>query len=189
VSTENPESETDIILAEPTPLTLVSGFPIKVERLRTRATLGLLRILMRGSADILFSGELDPNAEGFQQQLVFATLFAIPSAPEETLGFLRLMVKPAQLREEGRITKGDESWNEDLWNQLDEQLQDPELEDLIDIVIGIVENEAPHIQALGKKLTALATTMGRSLQKNSSDESTPPKSSKRASRASTRTTS
>jgi hypothetical protein len=189
VSTENPETDSQIILSDDIPLELASGFPIKVERLKTRATLALLRIMLRGAGDVLFSGQLDPNDEGFQQQLVFAVLFSIPEAPDETLDFLRVMVKPGQLREAGRITKGDEAWNEEQWDLLRKELEDPELEDLIDIVVQIVKNEGPHIQALGKKLTALATTMGRSLQKNSSDESAPKKSSKRASKATTPTAS
>lgn len=189
MSTENPETDTEVLLAEDTPLTLASGTPIKVERLKTRATLALLRILLKGTGDILFSGRLDPSDEDFQQQLVFAVLFSIPEAPDETLSFLRLMVKPGQLRDTGRITKGDESWNEDQWNQLGEELEDPELEDLIDIVVQIIKNEGPHIQALGKKLTALAKTMGRSPQTSSSEESAPKKSSRRASKATTPTDS
>ncbi len=187
MSTANPD--TDILLNEPSELKLASGFPVKVERLKTRATLALLRILMRGAGDVLFSGRLNPDDDDFQQQLVFAVLFAIPEAPEETIGFLRLMVKPAQLREEGRISKGDESWNEDLWMQLEKELADPELEDLIDVVVQIIENEGPHIQALGKKLAALAKTMSRSRQKPESVESAPKKSSRRTSKASTQTDS
>lgn len=191
MSTENPPTETDsdILLAEPSELTLASGLPVKVLRLKTRALLALLRILLRGASDVLFSGRLDPNDEEFQQQLMFAVLFSIPEGPDETLAFLRAMVEPAQLRTTGRITKGDEAWNEEQWEKLDAELADPELEDLIDVVVVIVQNEAPHIQALGKKLTGLMKTMGPSLQKNSSEESAPKKSSRRVSKASTPTDS
>ncbi|WNN95011.1 tail assembly chaperone [Microbacterium phage Magritte] len=189
MSTENPETDSDIILAEGSTVKLVSGLEVKILRLRTKALLALLRILLRGTSDILFSGKLDPNDEGFQQQLMFAVLFSIPEGPEETLDFLRAMVEPAQLRQTGRITKGDESWNEDLWNQLADELEDPDIEDLLDIVVAIVRSEAPHIQALGKKLTGLVKTLGPSLLKNDSVESAPKKSSRRGSKASTPTDS
>lgn len=189
MSTENPETDTDILLANPTEISLASGFPVKVLRLKTRALLALLRILLRGTGDALFSGKLDPNDDGFQQQLMFAVMFSIPEGPDETLAFLRAMVEPAQLRTEGRITKGDEAWNEEQWDKLDAELEDPELDDLIDIVVVIVQNEAPHIQALGKKLTGLVKTMSLSRQTNSSVESAPKKSSRRGSKASTPTDS
>jgi len=186
MSTENPD--TDIILGDAGELTLVSGTKVKILPLRTRALLALLRILMRGTGDILFSGKLDPNDDGFQQQLIFAVLFSIPEDPDGTLDFLRTMIEPAELRTT-RNSKGDDLWNQEQWEKLDAELADPDIDDLIDIVAAIVNSEAPHIQALGKKLTALATTMGRSLPKNSSDESAPKKSSKRAAKATTRTAS
>lgn len=189
MTTVNPETETDaeVILADGNELTLASGLKVKVERLKTRGTLALLRILTKGAEDIFRSG-LDVNAADFQQQLVLHVLFAIPSAPEETISFLRVMVTPAQLRTDIR-SKGDQKWNEDQWNQLDVELFDPEIEDLIDITAKIVEAEAPHLQALGKKIAALIPTISRSLQTNSSEETTPKRSSKRGSRASTPTTS
>lgn len=189
MTTVHPEEDTDaeIILADPSELTLSSGLKVKVERLKTRGTLALLRIMTKGAEDIFRSG-LDVNRADFQQQLVLHVLFAIPSAPEETINFLRTMVIPAQLRTDIR-SKGDQKWNEEQWSQLDVELIDPEIEDLIDITAQIVTNEAPHLQALGKKIAALIPTISRQLQTNSSDETTPKPRSKRASKASTQTTS
>lgn len=189
MTTENPDTEA--ILAEPTTLTLSNGLVVKVERLKTRATLALMRILTRGAGEFFRSeiGAFDPGSEEFQGQLIAAVLFSIPEAPDETIDFIRLMVKPAQLREEGRITPGDRAWNEDQWNALDEVLADPEIEDLIDVTVELVRNEAPHIAALGKKIAALIPTMRRSLPTNSSDETTPSKPSARGKKSSTRTTS
>lgn len=189
MTTANPEeNETDIIISDASELTLKSGLVVKVERLKTRGTLALLRILTKGAEDIFRSG-LNIQDDDFQQQLVLHVLFAIPSAPEETIHFLRTMVYPAQLRQEGRITKGDEAWNEEQWLLLDKELMDPEVEDLIDITAQIVTNEAPHLQALGKKIAALIPTISRSLQKNNSDSKTRKPSSKRVSKASTPTAS
>ena len=189
MTTENPEeTETDILISDPTELTLASGLVVKVERLKTRGTLALLRILTKGAEDIFRSG-LNVSDDDFQQQLILHVLFAIPAAPEETIGFIRTMVYPAQLRTEGRITKGDEAWNEEQWLLLDKELLDPEVEDLIDITARIVTQEAPHLQALGKKIAALLPTITRSLQKTSSDSTPPKKSSRRGSKASTPTAS
>lgn len=188
MTTENPEeTETDILLSEDGTITLASGVEVKVERLKTRGTLALLRILTKGAEDIFRSG-LNVNDADFQQQLVLHILFAIPAAPEETINFLRVMVYPSQLRTDIR-SKGDQKWNEEQWEKLDRELVDPELDDLIDIVAQIISNEAPHLEALGKKIAGLVPTITRSLQKSNSDSTPPKKSSRRTSKASTQTAS
>ncbi len=147
----------DIIAADPTPLTLESGFEIHIERLRTRALMSLLKILTRGAAEVLPSlrfGE-DVSQEEFTGQLLAAIVLAIPEAEEETIAFVNRMVTPAGLVTEGRLTKQDVINNAQLEEELRAQLNDPELSDLVTILSQIITVEAPHIIALGNQLGAL----------------------------------
>ena len=170
-ATPAPEPETsvavskdiDTIASEPVPLALESGFKINVERLRTRQTMKLLKILTAGAGDVLgtlrFSEDAD-TAE-FTGQLLGAMLLAIPDAEEETVAFIRAMVNPRDLIEDAR-SKPEKEVNENLLAALDAELENPELGDLVTIVEQIVKNEAPHILALGKRLALLLNVQQKS---------------------------
>jgi len=149
-------NDIDTIAAEATPITLESGLEIKVERLKTRALMSLLKILTRGAAEVL--GQLrfseDTSQEEFTGQLIGAVILAIPEAEDETIEFINRMVSPAGIKE-GRLSKDDIHKNVLLEERLRAELKDPELEDLLTIVQEIVRVEAPHILALGKRLGAL----------------------------------
>lgn len=150
-------TDIDTIASEPTPVTLESGMEIKVERLRTRALMSLLKILTRGAAEVLGTirfGE-DTSQEEFTGQLIGAVILAIPEAEEETIEFLNRMVSPAGVKTGSRLSKADIQRNVQLEQELQQELDDPTLEDLVTIVTEIVTNEAPHMLALGKRLGAL----------------------------------
>jgi hypothetical protein len=161
--------DVDALVADPIPLSLVSGFPIKVERLRTRATMALLKILTRGAGEALLTLRIGPDmdAEQFTGVLLGAVLVSIPEAEDETIEFINKMVSPANLHEGPRITPGDRAWNEEQEEILRGELEDPELDDLMVIVSEIVKNEAPHVLALGKQLVALLPI---ALRANKSDQ-------------------
>lgn len=162
MTTENTDIET--LAAEDAPLTLVSGMPVKVERLRTRALMALLKILTRGAADFLPKlafGE-DTSTEAFTGQLLAGMVLAIPEAEDETVEFIQRMVSPAGLHTGLRLTKAEIEENADLEIELREQLDDPDLEDLFTVVTKIVEVEAPHILALGKRLGVLLQAQQKS---------------------------
>lgn len=149
-------NDIDTIAAEPTPLTLESGLEIKVERLRTRALMSLLKILTRGASEVLGSIKFgsDVSQEEFTGQLIGAVILAIPEAEDETIEFLNRMVTPAGIKE-GRLSKADILANVELEERLRDELKDPDLEDLVTIVSEIITIEAPHMLALGKRLGAL----------------------------------
>ncbi len=149
-------NDIDTIASEPIPLTLESGFEIKVERLKTRALMSLLKILTRGAAEVLSTIRFgdDTSQEEFTGQLIGAVILAIPEAEDETIEFINRMVTPAGLKQ-GNLSKSDIQSNVELESRLREELRDPELEDLMTIVTEIVTNEAPHILALGKRLAVL----------------------------------
>lgn len=170
-------TDIDTIAAEDTPLTLESGFEVKVERLRTRATMSLLKILTRGAGAILseikVGADMDPVE--FAGQLAGAVVLSIPEAEDETIEFINRMVSPAKLKEGKRLTEADLIHNAKLDEQLREELDDPSLEDLETILYEIITNEAPHILALGKRLAVLlkaqqanATAKQKASSKNAS---------------------
>lgn len=150
-------TDTDTLLAEPVPLTLVSGRAIKVERLRTRALMSLLKILTSGAAEILptLSFSADTSQEEFTGQLLGAMIMAIPEAEDEAVEFINRMVSPAGLKTGSRLTPGDMEFNMEAEMGLREELADPDLNDLLTIVSEIIKVEAPHIMALGKQLAVL----------------------------------
>lgn len=145
----------DTLSQEPTPVTLVSGLEIKIERLRTRALMALLKILTRGAGAVL--GELqfdsETSSEAFVGQLLGAVIVAIPEAEDETVEFINRMVTP--VLKEGRLSKADIAANADLEVQLRTELADPDLDDLLTIFSEIINIEGPHILALGKRLGVL----------------------------------
>lgn len=139
-------------------ITLESGFTVRVERLKTRQLMSLMKILTRGlggAVATIFTAQQDEDgSEEYAAQLLGAMLMSIPEAEDETIEFVKRMVSPGALNPDAR-TKPELGANEELWVKLDAHLDNPEIIDLITICTRIVEVEAPHIQALGKNLAVL----------------------------------
>lgn len=157
-------TDIDTLASEPTPLTLESGFEIQIERLKMRQLMALLKILTRGAAEVLasLSFSAETSEEDFTGSLIAATILAIPEAEDETVEFIQRMVKPAGIREGGRLTKADIQKNVELEQQLREELDNPELTDLLTIVSEIITAEAPHIRSLGNQLGVLLAAFRKS---------------------------
>ncbi len=154
--TTNTDTDMDTIDPEPTPLTLLSGTPIKVNRLRTRETMKLLKILMGGAGDVLLNLRFDAETDSqeFVGTLLGAMLLSIPEKQDETIDFVRIMVSPASLIE--RPKSGPEhEVNAKLSEDLDAEMDNPELDDLLTIVEQVIKIEGPHILALGKRIALL----------------------------------
>lgn len=153
---------TELRALDPRPETgnLISGLPFQYEELRSRQFFKLARILTHGSLPILQDGSLldlknlDDPAE-FAQRFLVLLLIAIPDAEEETVQFLRSMLKPVGLIEGRRLNKQDMERNTELWYALELEIDNPCLEDTVTIVEGVVRREADNIQALGKRLMAM----------------------------------
>lgn len=166
-------ADTDPILSDPKPLTLVSGLEINVERLKTRQMMRLMRILTRGAGDALTGMKIDGDTDAaeFTGQLLAAVVFSIPEAEDETVDFVRSMVSPVGIV--ARPNKEQREQNETLLMRLDSEFQNPEPEDLITVLEKVVEVEAPHLVALGKRVAALLKVQRMNLAartpKNSSE--------------------
>lgn len=152
------ETANDVLLSEPTVITLSTGTKVRVERLKMRQTLRAIRVLTTGAADVLSTFEFDAeDQEGLAANLLAALAFAIPEAEDEAIDFLQSMVSPFDLIEEPK-TKAEKSFNVDLYKKLEKELYNPELDDAISIIEVVVKNEGPHIAELGKRITLLLPT-------------------------------
>lgn len=148
----NPDIDT--IDAEPTTISLESGFEVNIERIKTRQLLRLMRILTRGAGAALGQLQFGGEQEDFVSSLLAAVVLAIPEAEDETIAFIRSMVTPAELVEKPR-TKDDHAHNEELIQELDAEFFNPELEDIVAVLERVITLEAPHIMALGNRLAVL----------------------------------
>lgn len=150
---------------QPLVLTLESGTVFDLEPLKLRQFLRLLRIVTRGAADILDSTQLDfENPEQFVQTFLGMVLFSIPEAEEETIDFLKSMVRPANLT-------GDPAKDIISVRALSAELENPELEDTLTIVQAVIERESEDLRALGKRLMTMFATaekLGATKQKQPS---------------------
>lgn len=159
-------TDIDTLASESTPLTLVSGTQITVERLRTRGLMSLLKILTRGAATAIPSLVVEEDTEPgkFAGQLLAAIVLALPEAEDEAVDFIQRMVSPVGMTSGRRLTKAQESANAELLDRLRDELEDPEPEDLVSIVERIIEVETPHMLALGKRLALLLQAQQKSVE-------------------------
>lgn len=135
------------------PFKLSTGSTVVIRQLKLREFLALLRIITRsgaiGSIDFNFD---DPQA--FVQNLLVAILFAIPEASDETVDFVRLIVEPAVL---------DSAPEKSLEQRqaLFDELFNPDLEDIINIMGVVVASEGQDLAKLGKRLRAMFTVANK----------------------------
>lgn len=142
------------------PVTLSSGVEVDIMPLKARQFFKLLRIITRGGATMLPQMGLSMNMEdgAFAANLIGLVVFSIPEAEDEAVDFVRSMVdvKNAQLMEK--------KFREERRIQLWQELENPELDDLITIVEAVVLREADDLKSLGKRLQkmfALAQRTGQ----------------------------
>lgn len=157
------ESEVDRLDPEPVIVKLTTGFSVEVVRMQTRQLFRLMRILTRGATvEALTALDFKPDATEedrklFGAQLMGIVVRAIPDAENETIAFLQSMTKPAELVERpgSQLTKQESEANEELFRRFGTDLYNPDIDDTLNLLEAIITNEAPDIQALGKKLSHL----------------------------------
>lgn len=144
-----PRDEIDRLDPQPIEMRLESGTEFDLEPLKLRQFLRLLRIVTRGAADVLDSTELNfNNPQEFVQTFLGMVLFSIPEAEEETIDFIKSMVKPKDMT-------GDPKADLPKIQALVAELDNPELEDTLTIVQAVIERESEDLRALGKRLGAM----------------------------------
>jgi hypothetical protein len=153
-----PDTESELDRLDPQPVTckMSTGLQVEVVRLRTRQFFRLLRVLTHGAGPAMMQAGLDfrESAEDFTQKFLMLVVMSIPDAETEAIAFLQSMLKPAGLADkpESQQTKQEKEDNAELWKQFNTDLFNPDLDDTLELIETIVRQEAPELQALGKKL-------------------------------------
>ena len=153
---------TDVDVLVPVPedegkLTLSTGTVLVLQPLKARQFFKLLRIVTHGAAPLLPTITIGPDdtTEEWVQRFLAIIFMAIPESEQETLEFIASMIKPYGLIEGRKLNKQDQERNDELWDSIEKDLGNPELEDLFTIIEAIVKAEAEDLKALGKRLMKL----------------------------------
>jgi hypothetical protein len=171
-------NEMDKLDPIPESVKLRSGLVVELESLRSRQFFKLLRIITHGALPGmrnggLFDGMADLDAEEFLGRLLSVTLLSIPDAEDETIDFIRSMCYPYGLIDRRGLNKQDVERNTLLWQALDEELENPDLDDLVTIIEAVVKREADDIQALGKRLASMFKLAEKTGQINQPSSTSP----------------
>lgn len=147
------KDEVDRLLDEPGgPLTLASGTVVTLRPLKLREFLKLLKIITRGAGTLLQDLQLDfEDATQFTQTLLAVVLFAVPEAEDETIEFIQTIVEPTELSGDLKEQAGQRL-------TLMRELENPELEDMIEILTALIRAEGRDLQSLGKRLRVMFQT-------------------------------
>lgn len=169
------ETELDILVGEPTELKFSTGFCVEVVRLRTRQVFRLLKVLTQGAGPALATLDFKAEPSEFVQRLLALVLISVPEAENAAITFLASMCRPAGLSDKkpGEQTKQEREADQALWTEFNDQLNNPEPEDTLDLVEAIITREAPHLQALGKRIGALVSTFTKTGQDKEKAEPAP----------------
>jgi hypothetical protein len=150
------DSELDRIDPQPVDVKLSTGFALEVVRMQTRQFFRLLRVLTHGAGPALTQTQLNfqGDPDEFGTKLLMLVVMAIPDAEQETIAFLSSMCRPAGVTDKpaSQMSKQETEANKELWDRFGTELHNPALEDTLDLIEVIVRQEAPELQALGKKL-------------------------------------
>jgi hypothetical protein len=166
------DSELDRLDPELTTVPLSTGYEVGLQRLKTRQFFRLLKVLTRGLGPAMVQSGLDFNqdSEGFGQKLLAMTLMAIPEAEQQFIEFMVSMCTPLGMHEAGgrskRLSKDQQDENQEKVTELLDELNNPELDDLLDLAEAIIKQEAPEIQALGKRVAGLLEMFKKTGQMN-----------------------
>lgn len=127
--------DVEAILPEVQELT-VGGVPVEVNRLKLRGFLALMNIITTGVGQNLGSVDFSADQEEMAGNLMALVVMAVPNAVDETVDFVRVVVSP--------VAKNDKT----AQRKLNEALEDPELDEFMDVLAAVIEQEAPEFQAL-----------------------------------------
>lgn len=151
----SPDEEVGRILPDPNePVTLENGSKVRINPLRLREFLAMLKIVTRGAAIALGQIRLDARDEDFAQSMIAMFLFAIPEAEDEAVAFIKVMVAPA---EDFGDSEAEQERRVQVQDELDTYLNSPGLDDTFTVIENIIHREGPDLRRLGKRLmSALA---------------------------------
>lgn len=148
------DRDVEVIVDEGDVVELSTGFKLRVLPLKSRQFFKLMRIITHGAGGLLmnlnFSG--DDSPEAFGAKLIALVGYAIPDAEDEVIEFLLSITEANGYKQGRKLTKDEKLANAELTEQLLDELENPELEDLVTLIEAIVTREATDLQELGKRL-------------------------------------
>lgn len=168
MTTPDAMADADRIAPDPQVVTLSNGKSVKIRRLGTLELFGLLRILTHGGlgAGILNALDFSAPMEEFGPRFLTILALAIPDAGRETLEFIRSMCEPAALESGPKLTKEQQKDNAARLEAFNEHMQNPPPDDTLAILQAIITQEAPEVQALGKRLSKALAPFQKTGQAN-----------------------
>lgn len=140
----------------------INGVRCRVNRLKTREFLALMRMMVRGAGPamkpLLDSIEWDDQKQAVTD-LLAVLMVVVPEAPEDFMAFLRSVVTP--IVDDGKKVDKDTLL---LWGT---EMQNPELDTMLEIAKRIVTQEIDDLQALVGKAKAMSGKLGPILEEKS----------------------
>ncbi|AMM44202.1 tail assembly chaperone [Arthrobacter phage KellEzio] len=111
----------------------IDGVPVEIQRLKLRGFLALMNIITTGVGRELGNVDFSADEEELQGNLIALLIMAVPNATDETIRFVRTVTTAKDQKQQ---------------KKLNEALEDPELDDFMDILSLVIEQEAPEFKAL-----------------------------------------
>jgi hypothetical protein len=152
-------SELDRILPSSGPITLKDGTRVDIADLKTRQLLALMRILTRGVGPFLIdqlTNQKGASAEAQVGAILGALLLAIPEAENEAILFVQTIAQVPSPPAPDAPTSAEDIAAARA--HLAAILENPEIEDTIDIIQAALEREKDDLAALGKRIMGLLET-------------------------------
>lgn len=155
---ETPEvldKEMERMVPGPTdPVTLTDGTKVHIRPMKMRELFAAFKIITRGAAMSMGALSLDTltaDQDAFAETMIALLINAVPEADQEVAEFLRISVDPVAPKD-GWDSKEDQIKAEIHLDEL--LLQNPEIEDFIDVLSTIIYRESRDIERLGKKVSS-----------------------------------
>lgn len=161
--TENPEKVPDLEAIAPEPGAVLvigaqspkGGVEVRVNRLRTIEFLSLMRAVARGAGPGLATLDFSDDQNEMMGEILAIFLMAIPEAGDLFLDFVRKVTVPAVETKDGKNRA-----------RVDEELQNPELEDLLSILEMVALQEMDDIKGLVGKAQGMWTHLSASYNRS-----------------------
>ena len=161
-----PESEIDRLDPDPVVVKLSNGSAVDLLRLQTRQLFKLLKILTHGGmgAGIMNALDFSLPPDEFIQRLITMLFLSIPDAENEAIAFIAAMVEPHGLAKKPKLSKQEAEDNQARFTAAAIYLDNPPPEDTVDIIVAIIQQEAPELQSLGKRIAQVVELFTRTGQ-------------------------
>lgn len=124
----------------------VGGVQVRVKRLKFREILSLARIVSNGAGAGMSQFSIDTSSpEAMQTGILGILTFALPNAADETFEFLQQVVEPVNTGNQAK-------------KQLQQAMDNPELDEVLDVINLLVGQEMDDIFELVGKVKRLANS-------------------------------